>query len=68
MNERAIRNAASMYALVAEMEAVKATLEALKAECAARQARGEPLGDVTEVFESGAKALSEIASRLRREI
>lgn len=68
MNERAIRNAASMYALVAEMESIKAAVETMKIGNIERENRGESLAYGQEDFGDLSEALYEIASRLRREI
>ena len=68
MNEAEIRQAAAMYALVAEMEAIKAEIEAMKADNQERESRGESLAWSGVMFKEASGQLSLISQRLRNEI
>jgi len=68
MNEAEIRQAASMYALVTEMEEIKANIEAMKVDNAERESRGEAMAWPYKEFQDASEALSHISWRLRNEI
>ena len=68
MNESEIRQAAQMYALVAEMEAVKAMIEGIKVENAHKTSQGLPPAYSSGYFFEAETELVKIASRLRDEI
>ena len=68
MNEGEIRQAAQMYALVAEMEEIKAHIEAMKADNAEREGRGESLAWPGRMFQEASDALSHISWCFRNEI
>ena len=68
MNEGEIRQAASMYALVAEMESVKANIEGMKAFNSMREMMGDSVAYNQEAFSGCENQLLEIAKRLATEI
>ena len=68
MNESEIRQAAQMYALVAEMEAAKATIEGMKVENEHRTSQGLPPEFSSDYFFKADAELVRIAIRLRNEI
>ena len=68
MDEGTIRQAAQMYAIVAEMEEIKANIEAMKADNAERESRGEALAWPYSSFQDASEALSKISWRLSNEI
>lgn len=68
MTEGEIRQAAQMFALVAEMEEVKANIEAMKADNTERESRGESLAWPGSMFQEASDALSHISWRFRNEI
>ena len=64
MNEGEIRQAALMYALIADMEAIKARVEGMKA----YNNSGFDNSYAEETFENYTCELEQIAKRLREEI
>ena len=68
MNEGEIRQAASMYALVAEMEEIKANIEAMKADNQERESQGLALAWPGKMFQDASEALSHISWRFKNEI
>ena len=68
MNESEIRQAAQMYALVAEMEAVKSKIEGMKVENEYRISQGLSNAFSGYSFFKAETELVKIASRLRDEI
>ena len=68
MNEGEIRQAAKMYALIAEMEAVKARIEGMKVENEECIQQSKAIFYIRENFYEAEEALMKIADRLRKEI
>jgi hypothetical protein len=68
MNGGEIRQAAKMYALIAEMEAVKARIEGMKVENELRTQQGLSNAYGGNHFMEAEEALMKIADRLRDEI
>ena len=68
MEEGTVRQAAKMYALVAEMEEIKTNVEAMKAENTERASRGERLSWPYSSFQDASEALSKISWKLNNEI
>lgn len=65
MNEGEIRQAAQMYALVAEMHGVVASVEGMKADNAEREAAGLAQAWPGGVFDDARQELENIAKLLR---
>jgi len=65
MDEGTVRQAANMFALVADMEAVKARVEGMKAENGIRESLGHSLAYDSEHFAEAEKELSSIGHLLR---
>ena len=68
MNESEIRQAAGMYALVAEMHSINASIEGMKAENTTRESQGYAMAYDDKAFNDAGKELEVIATRLREEI
>lgn len=68
MSEGEIRQAAKMYALVAEMEAVKASIEGMKADNKQREIVGASMAWPGDCFVDAQLQLEAIATRFRDEI
>ena len=68
MDEATVRQAASMWALVAEMESIKAGIEAMKVENVERERGGFAMAWPYNMFQDAADALKSIAEKLRNEI
>ena len=68
MNEGEIRQAAKMYALIAEMEAIKARIEGMKVENELRLSQGFSRAFNSTYFFKADVELMKIADRLRKEI
>ena len=65
MREEELRQAAHMYALVAEMEATKANIEGMRAANMQREACGDAMAYSEDHFQGAANDLAAIADRLR---
>lgn len=68
MTDGEIRQAAQMYALVAEIETVKVFVEGMKAENAMRAFHGVTPAYNEAAFRITAEELAKLAKRLREEI
>ena len=68
MNESEIRQAAKMYALIAEMEAVRARIEGMKVENELRYQQDLSYAYGGNHFKEAEEDLMKIADRLRDEI
>jgi len=68
LKHNALKIAAKMYALVAEMEEIRANIEAMKADNAEREQRGEALAWPGKMFQEASEELSRISRRFSNEI
>jgi len=68
MHEGEIRQAAQMFALVAEMHSINASIEGMKSENTTRESQGYAMAYDDAAFNSCCKELEVIAKRLREEI